>query len=142
MDAARDVTQGGVAEGRGAKVQVRALDEGEEFRSAEEIREDISVTSQALHDRIDELRGRLRHRFGSFSDPLHIRERVQQRPLAWCGVALVVGLALGARRGFRGPVVALRGVGRASSGVVRGVSHTVGTQLTASLLNRFLGGRR
>jgi hypothetical protein len=138
MDATGDVTPRERTEGAAA----RGVYEGEGFRSAEAIREEISLTSQALHDRLDELRGRLYSRFGSFSNPLHVRERIQARPLAACGVALLVGVVLGARRGFSGPVVAFRGVGRASSRVVRGVGQTVGAQVTSAVLSRFLGGGR
>jgi hypothetical protein len=138
MDAARNVTEGEFAKAH-AKTEVQGA---EIPRSAQVIREEISVTSQALHDRIDELRQRLNQRFGSLQNPFHIRERVESRPFVACGIALLAGFVLGTRRGYRVPIAALRGVGRASGGLVRGMGHTFGAQLSSTILSRILSGGR
>jgi hypothetical protein len=138
MDAARDVTH----REPGRSAERAGLREPETARSSEQIREEISITSQALHDRIHELRSRVEQRVGSLQNPLHIRERVQARPFVACGIATVVGFLVGARRGYHAPLAALRGVGRASGGIMRGMGHTVGAQVTSTILSRLLAGGR
>lgn len=116
MDAARDV------EGTVPPLMPKA-----EFKSAHVLREEIEATSRILHEHVDELRERLHHKIDSIRNPWGLHDRVSARPLAACGVALVVGAALGWLRGDS-----------TARGVVAGIGPTVRSTIAGQVASRVL----
>lgn len=113
--------------------------EGAEYApSAEELRDNIRETTQALRGHVSQLQGYVHERFGSLGNPLHVRERVANRPLLACAVALGIGVLLGAsRRGPRAvPRLAAQGVRRASGVAFAGIGKTLGAEVVSALFRR------
>jgi hypothetical protein len=109
--------------------------------SAAAVRQEIYSTLHDLHARVEALHQYVESRFGSIEDPMHIRERIQARPIRACTVALVVGAACGALRAHRLPLVVVGNAISLSQGVVRAAIATFGSKVASDLVGRAISSR-
>ena len=105
-------------------------------QSAASVRHEIYSTLDDLHARVEELQKYIHSRFGSIDDPIHIREKIVERPMRACGIALVAGVVCGVMRAHRLPLIVARNALTLSSDIARGVSATFGSRIASDLVSR------
>jgi hypothetical protein len=95
---------------------------------AQALRSEIAATSRSLEGRVRRLKGYARERRLDLRSPFKLRHRLASRPLLWSGVAFGVGLLVGSSRAVARSGV-IKGVGRASGGILAGFGRSVGARL-------------
>lgn len=106
--------------------------------SVENLREEIVHTKESIVQNLDRLQDVVRAEVSSLANPFQIRDRIQNRPLLACCIALGLGVLVAQARTRRIPTRLVVGVGRGAKVLTRDLLLSRGLQA----LERLVGGPR
>jgi hypothetical protein len=112
-----------------------------EQQRIENLREDILHTRESIVQNIDRLQDAVQAEVSALGDPFHIRERIQQRPLLACAVAIGLGVLVSQARTRAIPARIVVGVGRGAKVLTRDLLVSRGVQALQGVFGQWGGAR-